>query len=90
MKSERHFRRVTEPYPRRFSVSEWEVLGKVNELITLPVSARGDGLCLYLPKDLCRVYGLIAGDRLKVHLQLHFRKRRSEENESTRTDQGEL
>jgi hypothetical protein len=68
-----------EPFPRRFSVSEWDVLGKVDELITLPVSARGDGLCLYLPKDLCQLYGLIAGDRMKVALREHFRKRRTEE-----------
>ena len=76
----KHIKKM-EPYPRRFSVSEWDVLGKVDELITLPISARGEGLCLYLPKDLCQLYGLIAGDRMKVTLKEHFRKRRTEEYE---------
>lgn len=79
MKSLGRSRRSSEPYPRRFQTTEWNVVGKVNELITLPVSARGDGLCLYLPKDLCNLYGLVAGDRLKVHLLEHFRKERSDE-----------
>ena len=68
-----------DPYPRRFAVSEWEIVEKINELVTLPVSARGDGLCLYLPKDLCNLHGLIAGDRVKVGLNEHYRKRREEE-----------
>ena len=65
-------------FRRRFAVSEWEIIGKIYEITTLPVSARGDGLCLYLPKDLCNLYGLIAGDRVKVTLNEHFRKKREE------------
>ena len=68
------------PFHRRFSVSsEWESYGKIGAEIPLPISARGDGLCLYLPKDLCEFYGLIAGDRVAVLLKEHFRRRRGEE-----------
>lgn len=64
---------------RQRRISDWERIGVLKETQTLPVSARGAGLCLYLPKDLCEVYGLIAGDRLKVELRDHFRKIREEE-----------
>jgi hypothetical protein len=60
-------------------LSEWEKVDVLKEVQTLPVSARGAGLCLYLPKDLCEVYGLIAGDMLKVQMLDHFRKIRDEE-----------
>jgi hypothetical protein len=69
----------TEPYTRRFRISPWEVLQKIDENITLQVSARGDGLCLYLPKDLTSLYGLLSGDRIKVALKQHYRKRREEQ-----------
>jgi hypothetical protein len=73
-----HSRKSPIPFQHRFDISEWITLGNVNEIITLGVPARGDGLCLYLPKDLCNLYDLIAGDRMKVHLLEHFRKRREE------------
>jgi hypothetical protein len=63
--------------PRR--ISDWEKIDVLKETQTLPVSARGAGLCLYLSKDLCEVYGLIAGDMLKVEMLDHFRKIRDEE-----------
>jgi hypothetical protein len=56
-------------------VKEWEQIGEIKETHTLKVSARGDGLCLYLPKNLCEVHGIIAGDRLKVHIRDHYRLR---------------
>lgn len=73
------FRRPRGAFPLRFAVSDWEIVDKIDEKLTLQVSARGDGLCLYLPKDLCDVYRLIAGDRVKVGLGEHFRRRRQEE-----------
>lgn len=57
---------------RRFS--EWDRIDVLKEDQTLPVSSRGAGLCLYLPKDICEVYGLIAGDMLKIRMLDHFRK----------------
>jgi len=59
-------------------LSEWENIDKLKEVQTLPVSARGAGLCLYLPKDICDVYGLIAGDMLTVRMLDHYRKAREE------------
>jgi antitoxin component of MazEF toxin-antitoxin module len=47
-------------------------IGKIKEVITLQVSARGNGLCLYLPKQLCETYGIHAGHRLKVVIRDHF------------------
>jgi len=58
----------------RFSISDWRLLNDIKETVTLSVSARGNGLAIYLPKDLCDVYGLIAGDRIKISLRDHFRK----------------
>ncbi len=66
-------------FRRRFKVSEWDLIEKIYEIVTLPVSARGDGLCLYLPKDLCDLHGIIAGDRIKTLLNEHYRKERTEE-----------
>jgi hypothetical protein len=53
----------------------YEKIGEIREMITLQVSARGEGLCLYLPKQLCETYGIIAGHRLKVMIRDHFRPR---------------
>lgn len=64
---------------RQRRISDWEKIDVLKETQTLPVSARGAGLCLYLSKDLCEVYGLIAGDMLKVEMRDHFRKIRDEE-----------
>jgi len=66
----------TKPIQRAFS--EWDMIGKLKEIITLSVSARGTGLCLYIPKITAETYGLIAGDRIKVSLNNHFRKRKPE------------
>jgi hypothetical protein len=39
----------------------------------LRTSARGDGLYLYVPQDICTVYGIMAGDRIKTRLVERFR-----------------
>lgn len=59
-------------------VEEFEKIGEIKETHTLKVSARGDGLCLYLPKSLCEVHGIIAGHRLKVHIRDHYRLKNPE------------
>ena len=54
-------------------VKAFEKIGEIKETRTLRVSARGDGLCLYLPKEFCELYNIIAGDKLKARLGDHFR-----------------
>ena len=61
------------------ALSQWEEIGDLKETLTLSVSARGNGVCVYLPKDIMDVYGLLSGDMLKVSLRNHFRKRREAE-----------
>jgi len=51
----------------------FEKIGEIKETRTLNVSARGDGLCLYLPKEFCELYGIVAGDKIKTRLADHFR-----------------
>jgi len=69
-------------HPRH--LSEWEKIGDLKETITLSVSSRGTGLCFYIPKTQCDVYGLISGDLIKVSLRDHFRKRRPEDEEESK------
>jgi len=66
-------------HPSFRRLSDWERIDVLKEVQTLPVSSRGEGLCLYLPKDICELYGLIAGDRLTVKMLDHYRKIREEE-----------
>ncbi len=55
------------------TAAEFSLLEEVRETRTLKVSARGRGLCLYLPKDLTEVHGVVSGDRLKVQFREHYR-----------------
>lgn len=57
----------------------FERIGEIKETRSLRVSARGDGLCLYLPKGLCEVYDIISGDKIKAHLTDHYRPKKKEE-----------
>lgn len=61
---------------------EYEQIGVVKETHSLRVSARGDGLYLYLPRGLCEVHGIMAGDRVKVQLLEHYRPKQPEEVEA--------
>jgi len=54
-------------------VKKWKVVREIKERRTLNVSTHGRGLYLYLPKDLCEIYGIIGGDRVKVQLLDLFR-----------------
>jgi len=63
---------------RHRALSQWEEIGDLKETVTLSVSTRGNGVCVYLPKDITDVYGVLSGDMLKVSLRNHFRKRREE------------
>jgi hypothetical protein len=55
-------------------VKTYENIGKIGETLTLPVSARGDGLCIYLPKGICETHGILAGDKILTELSIHYRK----------------
>ena len=37
------------------------------------VSAHGEGLYLYIPKDVVEAYGIIAGDKVEVQFLKHFK-----------------
>jgi len=55
---------------------EFERIGEIKETHSLAVSQRGGGLYLYLPKGLCEVHGIWAGDRIKATLRDLFRPKR--------------
>jgi len=52
---------------------EFEKIGEIRETHSLRVSQQGEGLYLYLPKGLCEVHGIWAGDRIKATLRDLFR-----------------
>jgi len=58
---------------------KWKVVREIKERRTLNVSTHGRGLYLYLPKDLCEVYEINGGDRVKVQLLELFKPDYSEE-----------
>jgi len=60
---------------------KFRLVGKIDETHSLRVSARGEGLCLYLPKSLVELYGLLSGDKVKAQLKEHFRPAKKEEDE---------
>ena len=60
-----------------------EKIGNVSETRTLKVVTKGDGLALYLTKDLCEVCEIWAGDRVKAKLMDHFRPETREKEESS-------
>jgi hypothetical protein len=57
---------VTVPFP---------LVNKPKVRLALTVSARGSGLCMYIPKEDCDLYGIIAGHILVVKIDEHYRKR---------------
>lgn len=42
--------------------------------LVLTVSARGSGLCMYIPKEDCDLFGIIAGHVLVVKIDEHYKK----------------
>lgn len=63
----------------KFSISQWEKVGNLKEMIVLGVSSRGNSLCVIIPKDLADVAGVISGDRVRVWFLDHYRKKREDE-----------
>lgn len=60
-------------------VKKWKRVREIKELLTLNVSAAGNGLYLHLKKDLCEQYDIIAGDRIKVQLRILYKRDWSQE-----------
>jgi hypothetical protein len=58
---------------------KWKEHGEINETRTLAVSGSGGGLYLYLPKDLCALYNVNGGDKIKATLRAHYKRDYSEE-----------
>lgn len=56
-----------------------ELINKINNTIVLRASAKGEGLSVTIPKELCDVYGILSGDYLKTAFQDHFREKSESE-----------
>jgi hypothetical protein len=54
-------------------ISPYQEVQKIGETMTLSISARGTGLCIYLPKQFVDLYGLWSGDILKCQFKEHYR-----------------
>jgi len=55
---------------------EYQEIGKIGHEALLNVTTKGTGLCLYLPKDIVDVHGIMASDRIEVKLERHYRQKR--------------
>lgn len=53
--------------------AEMEKIQNLKIQPVLRVSKHGTGLYLYLPKHVNEMFGIMAGDRIEVHLLRHFR-----------------
>ena len=58
--------KIIVPYP---------LVNKPKLRLNLTVSARGSGLCMYIPKEACDLYQILSGHILVVEIQEHYRKR---------------
>ena len=62
---------------------EWEKIGEVKETRSLKVAIRGTGSYLFLPKSFVELYGIMAGDKIKVKMMDIFRPKKYVEGESS-------
>ena len=51
---------------------EFEKVKSLKITVLMRVSAHGNGLYLYLPKDIVEAYGIIAGNKLGVQILDHY------------------
>jgi antitoxin component of MazEF toxin-antitoxin module len=58
---------------------QFEEKGVIKVTIVTRVSAHGDGLYLYIPKDVWKTLGIMAGDKLEVQLLRHWKPPKAEE-----------
>lgn len=59
-------------------VKDMEFLGKIRNSIVLRVSAKGEGLSVTIPKEICDTYGVLSGDTIRVEFQEHYREKAPE------------
>jgi len=62
-------------------IQNFGLYGKIGNLrteITLPVSSRGNSLCIIIPKDICDLNQVFTGDMIRVRLSDQYRKRRED------------
>lgn len=59
---------------------QYPLVNKPKVRTVLTVSARGSGLCMYIPKETCDLYGIIAGHVLVVQIEEHYRKPREKDD----------
>jgi len=55
---------------------EFEEIRNIGLTTLLRVSVQGDGLYLYIPKNIIEVYGIMAGDRIEVKLGTVHREKK--------------
>lgn len=60
--------------PPVLQVTEFELVNRPKVRANITVSARGSGLCLYLPKNICALWGIQAGHVIVADLQEHYKK----------------
>jgi hypothetical protein len=54
-------------------------IGNLKVMTPLNVSARGDSLCLIIPKEIIELHGVLSGDKIRVWMLDHYRERREED-----------
>jgi len=69
--------------------TNFNLVNKPNTRVPITVSARGSGLCLYLSKDTCALYGIKAGHIIVAGLLEHYVKKREIEQDAA-PDPGDL
>lgn len=62
-------------------VREYEKIGDIKETHSLRVSARGNGLCFYIPKEITDLYNFLSGDMVKLEFRDHFRKKKEDDDQ---------
>ena len=55
-------------------VEQYKNIGKIRNSLIITVTAKAESLSLTIPKDLCEVYNIIAGDKIQVAFLDHFKK----------------
>jgi len=55
-----------------------EKIGTLGVVVLCDVSAMGSGLYMRLDKKLWETYGILAGDRIEVRLQAHYRRKHTQ------------